>query len=82
MWVIQHEALLQVPDDVPVPPESVVTELPEDFFADPSAYTVTDEGVRKRPAKELKKLRDRQQAGWLSRSEIAAIKAAIKAKRL
>jgi hypothetical protein len=82
MWVIQNKLLLQVPDDVPVPPDSVVIELPEDFFADPRAYTETDKGVRRRSAKELKKLRERQEAGWLSRSEIAAIKAAIKAKRL
>lgn len=31
MWIIQKDSLLQLPDDVPLPPDSRVVEVPDEF---------------------------------------------------
>ena len=40
MWVIQNDTLLSLPDDAPLPPNSVKVDLPTDFKQNPSLYRI------------------------------------------
>lgn len=75
MWVIQNESLFSLPDDAPMPPNAKPVDLPEDFHADPQAFTIEgDKIVRARPTAYKS-----EEPLVLTRAELARIKAAIRA---
>jgi hypothetical protein len=79
MWVIQNQGLLQLPDGVPLPPNSVKVELPGDFHQRPHAYKIQGDALVKRTVKELKALERPPEKPLLSltQEEIAKLKKAI-----
>jgi|RhiMetdeSRZDD1v2_1073273.scaffolds.fasta_scaffold2405791_2 hypothetical protein len=86
MYVIQDGLLIQVPDDAPRPPRSVVVELPHDFHARPEAYQIRKRGIVRRPERELEVERQRAEeaatAAELTPEEITRVKQAIAEGRL
>ncbi len=40
MWIIQKDVLLHLPDDVPLPPNSRVVDVPEDLRRDPRQFRI------------------------------------------
>jgi len=81
MWVIQNQALLMLPDDVPVPPESVKVTVPHDFLQNPAGYKIDGSKIVKLSAGELKAAK-RVEDLKLTAEEIAKIKKAIKEGRI
>ncbi len=77
MWVIQNEGLLRVPDDVPLPPNSVKVDVPSDFHQRPHLYRIKGHALVKRSDKELKKLQRPAVSLRLTQEEIAKLKKAI-----
>ena len=71
MWVIQNDALLSLPDDAPLPPNSLKVELPGDFKQNPSSYRIEKSAFIRVTAPELPR------APRLTAEEIVKIKKAI-----
>lgn len=44
MWIIQNETLLSIPDDAPLPPNSVKVDPPADFKQNPLSYRIKGAG--------------------------------------
>ena len=40
MWIIQSDTLMELPDDVPLPPNSKKIEVPDDLFTSPRDFRV------------------------------------------
>jgi len=74
MWVIQNAVLLRLPDDVPVPPNSRVIGVPEDF--EPRDYQVENNALVK------VKQKPRATTEKLTADEVRQIKAALLADEL
>jgi hypothetical protein len=72
MWVIQNGALLSLPDDAPLPPNSVKIELPGDFKQNPSSYRIEKSALIRVTAPE-----PRTPSPRLTPEEIVKIKKAI-----
>lgn len=77
MWVIQNQGLLRIPDDVPVPPDSVKVELPSDFQQQTHTYKIEGKALIKRSAAELKKLQRPGETLKMMQEEIAKLKQAV-----
>jgi hypothetical protein len=75
MWIIQRDTLMSIPDDAPLPPESLEVQLPKDFLDSPEGYVVKD-------GKLIKSKRKPTRPKGLTAEDIAKIKAAIKAGTL
>jgi hypothetical protein len=82
MWVLQREAFLEIPDDAPVPPDSIVIEVTDEFLDEPEAFEVTPGGLRRRPEHEVAELRAARGTDRLTADEVAAVKKAIEEGRL
>ena len=77
MWVIQHQGLLRLPDDVPLPPESVKVNLPSDFHQQPHAYKIEGNALVKRSFEELRNSQRPREILKLTQEEMATLKKAI-----
>jgi hypothetical protein len=82
MWVIQGEVLIRLPDDAPVPPDSVKVEVPGDFRERPEAYRLGRRGVVRRSEPELRRERERAAQRKLTEDEVTLLKQAIADGRL
>lgn len=82
MWVIQGQHLVRLPDNAPIPSGSVRVDVPDDFSAQPEAYTIENGQIAKRSEKEIQMIRQQREAQKLSQQEIARIKKAIAEGRL
>jgi hypothetical protein len=84
MWVIQRDVLVSLPDGAPVPPGSRRIEPPAGFFADPRGYAVQDGQLVEvaLPQRKAKARPKRDAEVQLTASEVAKVRAAIKAGRL
>ena len=38
MWIVQNDMLMQIPDDLPMPPNSRAVEVPEQFVSSPHDF--------------------------------------------
>jgi hypothetical protein len=88
VFVIQDGLLIEVPDDAPRPPRSVVVELPDDFLVRPEAYRVRKRGIVRRAERELEQEEEERRRAEaaapaeLTPAEIAKVKQAIADGRL
>jgi len=82
MWLIQSGALLELPDDAPVPPGSVAVDLPEDFFESPDVYRVHARTITRLPEEQVEQIRAQRAAARFSKDEIAQLKRALAEGRL
>lgn len=71
MWVIQSDTLLSLPDEAPVPPNSLKVELPGDFKQNPSSYRIEKSAFIRVSAPEAPR------AARLTAEDIVKIKKAI-----
>ena len=74
MWLIQNAVLIRFPDDVPVPPNSHVIEVPHDF--DPRDYRIESGALVK-----VERV-PRESPQKFTADEVRQIKAAIAANEL
>ena len=72
MWIIQNETLLSIPDDAPLPPNSVKVEPPADFKQNPLSYRIKGSGFIRSKAPPP------EPSPQLTPEEIIKIKKAIK----
>jgi hypothetical protein len=72
MWIMQRDALMEIPDDLPLPPDSRVVEPPEEFLRSPRDFRIENGSFVHDPRKP------RDEAPRLSREEIAQVKSALK----
>jgi len=79
MWIIQNQLLLGLPDDVPIPRNSIKVHLPSDYHQGPHLYKIEGGELVKRSAKELKALQraPTKASLALTQDEIAKLKKAI-----
>jgi hypothetical protein len=86
MFIVHDGLLIELPDDAPRPPRSVVVDLPDDFLARPEAYRIRKRGIVRRPDRELLEAEERRAeaaaTAELTPEEIAKVKQAIVEGRL
>ena len=80
MWIIQSNALVELPNDVPIPSGSHAVEVPEGFTAAPEHFRIEDGRVVEVPVAE-RRLR-RNETPPLTPDEIATVRRAIAEGRL
>jgi hypothetical protein len=73
MWIIQNETLLSIPDDAPLPPQSVKVDVPEDFRQNRTLYRIKGSGLIRSKAAEARG----DTPPRLTQDDIARIKKAI-----
>lgn len=71
MWIIQNDALMQIPDDVPMPRDSRAIEVPEEFVRNPEDFRLEKGELVHAPRPK------RERAPRLTRDEIAQVKSAL-----
>jgi len=82
MWVIQQDALVSLPDDVPVPTGSTRIDVPPDFGEQPEAYKLDGLRLVRRSEEEIRNAQSRMEQLTLTQDHIARIKRAIAEGRL
>ena len=51
MWIMQNDVMMEIPDDVPMPPNSKKVEVPEAFLASPRDFRVKEGALLHEPRK-------------------------------
>jgi len=51
MWVMQNDVLMELPDDVPMPPNSKKVDVPDEFLVAPRHFRVRDGALVHEPRK-------------------------------
>ena len=76
MWIIQNDLIMRIPDDAPLPPNSVKFRPSAEFLKDPASFAIK--------AGKLAKIehKPRGKTDRLTADDVARIKAAIKAGRI
>ncbi len=72
MWIMQNETLMEIPDDLPMPPNSRVIEPPEEFLRNPHDFRVEQGSLVHAPRPS------RDDTPRLTSDEIMQIKNALK----
>ena len=82
MFVIQHQHLVRLPDNAPLPPDSIAVAVPADFLTSPESYKVTGNKIVRRSEQEIRRRQRRPEILKLTQKEIARIKQAISKGKL
>jgi hypothetical protein len=53
MWVMQNDVLMEIPDDVPMPPNTRKIDVPEDFLTSPQDFKVVQGELIREPRKAV-----------------------------
>ncbi len=49
MWVLQNDVLMELPDDVPMPPNGKKVDVPADFLVSPRDYKIKNGALLHEP---------------------------------
>lgn len=49
MWIIQNDSLMEIPDDLPMPPNSRAIKVPEEFLREPRDFQLEKGKLVRRP---------------------------------
>ncbi len=71
MWIVQNDVLMEIPDDLPMPPNSRAVKVPEGFASNPRDYRI-DKGKLVRAPRPK-----REEAPRFTNEEIVQIKDAL-----
>ena len=76
MWIIQNDLIIRLPDNAPLPPDSVKFKPSAEFLKDPGSFAVKAGKLAKVEPKP------RRTTDHLTIDDVARIKAAIKAGKI
>jgi hypothetical protein len=51
MWIVQNDVMMEVPDDVPLPPNSKRIDVPAEFLASPRDFRLHEGALLHEPRK-------------------------------
>ena len=71
MWIIQNDALMQIPDDLPMPPNSRAIKVPEEFLSTPQDFRLEKGKLVRRPQPK------REEVPRLTHEEISQVRDAL-----
>lgn len=71
MWIIQNDALMQIPDDLPMPPNSHAIDVPDEFVRSPQDFKLEKGALVHAPQPK------RERAPRLTAEEIEQVRDAL-----
>lgn len=71
MWILQNDALMQIPDDLPMPPNSRAIDVPDEFVRNPQDFKLEKGKLVRAPRPK------REKAARLTADEIAQVRDAL-----